>query len=233
MESLQTILSKFCEKGLGKEDYDVISKDEAPKVFKDIAKSILNGCFVVSSKTESDKRIEIIPTSVELYYHEENGKVKDPIVYHKNPQKGASKPIFPLGILHNHVSGIDITFEHSINGKVCRASALIRAFRIEGENISESLELGNGEDVSASTKIYAALYSCFSIFEGFSIEWEDGKGIKEIGSTDVRKNVAMYDENNKKQPNTPGCTPTKNGKNAQCPRKWRFSVKGYDCSLEK
>lgn len=41
-------------------------------------------------------------------------------------------PIFPLGVLHNHVSGIDITFEKGENEKnAVRLSALVREFRVD------------------------------------------------------------------------------------------------------
>lgn len=57
--------------------------------------------------------------------------VKDYIVYHRNSLK-EDKPIFPLGVLHNHVSGIDITFEKGENEKnAVRLSALVREFRVD------------------------------------------------------------------------------------------------------
>ncbi len=48
--------------------------------------------------------------------------------------------MFKLGMLNNHISGIDLTFEHYNEslGCVCRASALIRKFKIED---SDSLEI--------------------------------------------------------------------------------------------
>ena len=42
------------------------------------------------------------------------------------------KSLFPLGILHNHVSGIDMTFEKGDNPQdAIRMSALIREFRMD------------------------------------------------------------------------------------------------------
>ena len=80
-----------------------------PSEFKEIAQITLAGHLQVSARTQ---QVTVQPTCVEFYYHEEaEGGIKDPIVYHRNPQNGSPKSIFKLGILHNHVSGIDITFE--------------------------------------------------------------------------------------------------------------------------
>ena len=109
-------------------------------------KAILNGHFCVES---SGKEINIFPVCVEIYYHEEqNGGIKDPIVYHRNRKKKRREDyplVFPKGVLHNHVSGVDITFESEPNSRnkyvtgVVRASALIRAF-----DVSRSVAAGGG-----------------------------------------------------------------------------------------
>lgn len=101
---------------------------ELSKLFEPIAKHLLcGGCFEVYSGTKLIRRV--FPFTVEFYYHEEDGIVKDPIVYHKNTLE-----FFEPGTMNAHQSGIDITFE---NDKAkYRASALIRAFRIkEGNDI--------------------------------------------------------------------------------------------------
>lgn len=84
------------------------NREYIPCEFIKIAKNVLSGYFEVSNK---GNLIKVCPTSIEFYYHEEfEGGIKDPIVYYRNSEKSI-KNIFPLGVLHNHVSGIDITFE--------------------------------------------------------------------------------------------------------------------------
>lgn len=106
--------------------------------FKPIAETILSGYFKVT-KNNSDSYVTVHPTCVEIYYHEEgtgDDKVKDFIVYHRNSDSGKiKKDVFPLGILHNHVSGIDLTFERRGNdGNPIRFSALIREFWVDDRN---------------------------------------------------------------------------------------------------
>ena len=102
---------------------------ELSKLFEPIAKHLLcGGCFEVYSGDNLIRRI--FPYTVEFYYHEEEGIVKDPIVYHKN-----TPDYFKSGTINAHQSGIDITFENE-DAKY-RASALIRAFRVkEGGDIN-------------------------------------------------------------------------------------------------
>lgn len=79
-------------------------------VFKDLARLILQGYFLVK-KNNCDSFVKVQPTCVEIYCHEEgegDDKIKDYIVYHRNKDNGEDlKSLFPLGVLHNHVSGID------------------------------------------------------------------------------------------------------------------------------
>lgn len=196
---------------------------EAPELFKQAARAILSGCFLVKS---GSKEVRIYPTCVEIYYHEECGDgVKDPIVYHRNrPQK--SEPCFPLGVLHNHVSGIDITFEHDIDNPsnpVVRASALIREFRIGKEGANET----------RSTYLYQALYGQFSIFDGFTVSWEDGDEQRELSEPTVRKNVAVYEEKGADFEKIPykdshkanGVLKCQSTKHIQDLRKWQFRLR--------
>ena len=103
---------------------------ELSKLFEPIAKHLLcGGCFEVYSGTKLIRRV--FPFTVEFYYHEEDGIVKDPIVYHKNTPE-----FFKPGTINAHQSGIDITFENDKAKYRYRASALIRAFRVkEGKDI--------------------------------------------------------------------------------------------------
>ena len=176
---------------------------EPPKEFQKVAKAILSGHFVVQNNNNESERVEVYPTCVEIYYHEEQANgVKDPIVYHRNRKKksGDDNPdVFPLGVLHNHVSGIDITFESEANSKnkyvtgIVRASALIREFsvkiwKIEKGKITEKVI----EKENRSTYIYDYLYGQFSIFDGgFTIKWVDGSEC-ELAEFKTRENVATY-----------------------------------------
>lgn len=107
------------------------------KPFKLLARKLLYGGHFEVSCCGKLLRSVFIHT-VEFYYHEEIGLVKDYIVYHRNNDNKDSylKP-FPIGSLNAHQSGIDITFEDWRNGDrpKYRAAALIRAFSIkEGNN---------------------------------------------------------------------------------------------------
>lgn len=66
---------------------------------------------------------------VEFYYHEENGEIKDPIMYHRNKYLVEGDiPYFTLLSFNSHDTGVDITFENK-EIKI-RASILIRAYEI-------------------------------------------------------------------------------------------------------
>lgn len=229
-KSLYSLLEKFTKDGLSQKERQLIIESDdkecpqstdVPITFKLIAYNILSGHFLVSNK------IKVFPTCVEIYYHEEAADgIKDYIVYHRNTPKDPDKPIFGFGILHNHVSGIDITFEHMMNGQAVRASALIREFRVEGHKIEKR-----------STYLYDALYSQFNIFDGFSIKWCDGPeendpyaDIDTKVAVGVRKNVSKYEidiETNKEAkmgPSQDRTLNTEDNKHFQCPRKWQFKL---------
>lgn len=200
---------------------------DAPREFKTVAAAILSGCFVVRQLGGEKKTIRVYPTCVEIYYHEEGHKITDPIVYHRNRKTKTTEKnyeVFLLGKLHNHVSGIDITFEKEEEkgtGKndekgIVRASALIREFRIEGhEEVEER-----------STYLYEALYSQFSIFDGgFSVVWEDGTE-KEVDNGSPRKNVAAFDAKNDDFVKRPKEQPAKGFVPDE--RKWQFRLKNEE-----
>ena len=126
---LKQVLDTFKKEQKKLKDHDEDARiKKLSELFEPIAKHLLcGGCFEVKSGDKLIRRI--FPYTVEFYYHEEEGIVKDPIVYHKN------KPdYFKPGTINAHQSGIDITFENE-DAKY-RASALIRAFRVkEGDDI--------------------------------------------------------------------------------------------------
>ena len=185
--------------------------ENPPKEFKNVAKAILSGHFRVQNSSNESERVEVYPTCVEIYYHEEQANgVKDPIVYHRNRKKKKKSDddnpiVFPLGVLHNHVSGIDITFEKDANADneiitgIVRASALIREFKVkdkDGKWVEFTKIKNNKKEKSdienRSTYIYEYLFGQFSIFDGgFTISWKDGEECNLAEST-YRKNVVVY-----------------------------------------
>lgn len=180
------------QKDLKPNDEDARIK-KLSELFEPIAKHLLcGGCFEVKSGDKLIRRI--FPYTVEFYYHEEEGIVKDPIVYHKN------KPdYFKPGTINAHQSGIDITFENE-DAKY-RASALIRAFRVkEGDDINSAYKndyirtsYAKSKDVEyRSTFIYDYLLT--NIPMPIRIEWvslDTGINVEPIKG--YRVNVNKYD----------------------------------------
>lgn len=235
---LKKEIEKFNPRNTGK--IDVNDKDnKISEAFRAIAEIILSGHFLVR-KNNSDSYVKVHPTCVEMYYHEEGegeDKIKDYIVYHRNSNDGKNKKsIFPLGVLHNHVSGIDLTFEkEGDDGEPIRFSALIREFWVDKTNKKEEDIYGMGEIDKSSesspdkkpTHLYDALYSQFSAFDGFSIQWVDGTNTekKEIKYMKTRINVPKYDSEHKRaEPLSQDDIKTQNKKYKQCPRMWRYSI---------
>lgn len=235
---LQELLEKFeVEMPVMEEEATLTACVDAPKQFEDVAKAILNGYFLVE---QGERRREVHPVCVEMYYHEEwEGGVKDPIVYHRN-RKEVKEEAFRIGLLHNHVSGIDITFEKETEKGCVRASALIREFTVTEQGGGESLtRLENGKRIEKrerrSTYIYDALFGQFSIFEGgFNVSWVDGEE-SELGKmeliADVRKNVAKYkydrEKGDYKKDEEPAVEAEEKvyGKYVRDERRWQFRKK--------
>lgn len=193
-----------------------------------------------------------------MYYHEEGeggDKIKDYIVYHRNSSDGKRRePVFPLGVLHNHVSGIDVTFEKTVDGLPVRFSALIREFWVDKshkpeeaggtygvENIKVSTET---DPEKRSTYLYEALYSQYSAFDGFSVQWVDGneEDGKEIRCVKTRLNVAEYENTAGQSDKEPQKIPkeeaggeqlTQNKKHKQCQRMWSYSINGDQAGRDK
>lgn len=122
---------------------------------------------------------------VEFYYHEEDGGMKDPIMYHVNEKAPNDKrDYYKIGTFNFHVSGIDITFENE-NEKF-RASALIRGFSVDDPN-SKNYE-------NRPTYLYELFNNSITPFENCTcIKWEE-EDIKAKGKImqTFRKNVPLY-----------------------------------------
>ena len=209
-------------------DNQFTALQEPPEEFLKVAKAILSGHFVVQNSSNESERVEVYPTCVEIYYHEEQANgVKDPIVYHRNRKKksGEDNPqVFtPKGVLHNHVSGIDITFEKEANADnkiitdIVRASALIREFSVKiwktekGEIAEKVIEKEN-----RSTYIYEYLFGQFSIFDGFTISWKDDEEC-DLKEPSPRKNVFEYELPHKDKDEYDYHKTTRS-----CLRRWQF-----------
>jgi hypothetical protein len=202
--------------------------DQLNEWFKKIAQIILSGHFEIKNNNNDKECVIVRPTTVEMYFHEErkdNQYIKDYIVYHKNEENANTQRLnknndiqyYPLGVLNTHPSGIDITFESEKHR--FRASALIRAFKVENDQTSKvtGVQYKNSKKVKEniddrSTYVYDALFSQFNIFgEGFSVKWVDGDKLKAINDPKQRRNVYEYDGDTK--------TSTLDT------RQWSFSVK--------
>ena len=170
------------------------------------AKMLYGGYFVVLDDNGNVIRRVYLHT-VEFYYHEEhNGAVKDYIVYHRNPDNPQKKPnplpSFPIGTLHTHVSGVDITFEdnrHPENPEY-RASVLIRAFRVEEVKTIPGLIFTQTVD-ERSTYFYNALFMGVNVIDGgMRVYWHDND-VKECEAplSKPRLNVGKFVEKTHKK----------------------------------
>lgn len=143
-----------------------LTEDELADLFEDVARTLLFGGHFESYC--GDRLIhKVFPYTVEFYYHEESGSVKDYIVYHRNPDKSSKKsnpvPAFSLGSLHAHISGLDVTFEDQSENPAYRASALIRAYQVDDNKAVEN----------RSTHLYDYLFSNISLQDGIRVVWQD------------------------------------------------------------
>lgn len=164
--------------------------------FKKLAPSFIYGGYI-----DVNGVYRIYIRTVEFYFHDENGLVTDPIVYHRNGRLDDIKevPNFPFISLHAHASGFDIAFERGS----FRASALIRKYVVmykTGDTFQPLIRLKklSGED-DRSTFLY-------DIINGFSLEKECQKRIEwvdvnysetedDLQKPTVRRNVFKFDKN--------------------------------------
>ena len=173
MEKLIKILEQFDQERTSK--LDNWNEDAVIAAALPLAKEILcNGYFLVNGKYI----IEI--GAIELYYHEEIGKIKDHVMYHINehlPKNykemfkfDGGYPYFTIGSFNLHQSGVDITFENE--KQKYRASFLIRSYRV----LTTIEDIAN-QDIkydTYSTHIYDDLFYSgllLSTNERTTIEW--------------------------------------------------------------
>lgn len=182
------------------------NENAVAECFMDCAIDLLcNGYFEVTwTRSENEKIItekRIIDIGcIELYYHEEESDIKDPIMYHTNDRGSYSQfcdvfPYYEFGSFNLHTSGVDVTFENE--KEKYRASFLIRAYRV----LKDKTELKNAKKYDGrSSYIFDNMFPLGVCFESqnFKIEWKycfiKSEGIERC----KRKNVPEYkDENGK------------------------------------
>lgn len=198
-KKLGTLLSEFS--GAQGETEKERETSLMPAFLQIAGKLLYGGHFVV--KDENDEVVRnVYIHSIEFYYHEEgDGLVKDYIVYHRNPDNPEKTPNplspFPLGSLHTHVSGVDLTFEDNRHpdNPAYRASALVRAFRVEVVKDTAGVPFSAEVD-ERSTYFYNALFMGVNVLDGkLSVQWIDNN-VQHcvIPQTEPRHNVGKFDE---------------------------------------
>ena len=201
------------------------------KLFEKLAKYLLYGGHFHCSE-----RYDLYITSVEFYYHEEIGdndkRIVDPIMYHRNVKDKPVVPYLNVGTLYPHWSGVDITFEDDI--LQYRASALIRSYRIV-QLKPERLEL---KESDLSTYVYDYLFDGLSVDKKETIiDWIDDKVILSNCKVNAykRKNVNLFKYNYEKTEDEPSSKHDNEFikiKNKQESRRWRFVREGSDFDIK-
>ena len=205
MDNLNNILEKFDSLRTVMISKNEWNENAVAKCFEPCAKEILlNGYFLVKNKYA----IEL--GSIELYYHEENGPIKDYIMYHREGRVNSRikeynrglLPYFDFGTLNLHQSGVDITFEdnrHPENPEY-RASVLIRAFRVEEVKTIPGLLFTQTVD-ERSTYFYNALFMGVNVIAGgMRVYWHDND-VKEceVPLSKPRLNVGEFVKKTRKK----------------------------------
>lgn len=237
MEELKGILRHF---DVNRSEYKAKSKlteNIIGKCFFQCAKDILcGGYLLVNGQFKIDIR------SIELYYHEEDGEIIDPIMYHtslKFNESSLSKrmkefPYFEFGSLNLHTSGIDVTFENP--REHYRASFLIREYRI----LDIDQDLSNTEvpfDTHSTHLFDDMLYLGVPIDKPLDLKWYKDDNYIDCEIEELnRVNVAEYifkdgkyekDEITPEQAKEEGNKAFKYGGKwyLKCQRKWQFRRK--------
>jgi hypothetical protein len=171
--------------------------DAVKRCFMPCARAILcNGYFLINGNYIIDIG------AIELYYHEEEGNIKDYIMYHTNAHPYKSRmsefakgyPYFKIGSFNLHQSGLDVTFEKPDKNKKYRASFLIRSYRLlEAENGKYPLNDNTKYD-HCSTHIFDDMFYEGVSFSDTRIEWRILDKGKEMDEPTFRINVPIYRE---------------------------------------
>ena len=237
MEELKNILRHFDINRSQFKAKSTLSEEVIGKCFVPCAKEILcGGYLLVNNQFKIDIR------SIELYYHEEDGEILDPIMYHTNLKFNESSlskrmkefPYFEFGSLNLHTSGIDVTFENP--REHYRASFLIREYRI----LSSDQDLSDNKvpfDNHSTHLFDDMLYLGVPVEKPLDLKWckddfyKDCE-IEQLPRVNVAKYIMQGDKFNKaeitaERANNEGDKAFKyNGKwYLKCQRKWQFRRK--------
>lgn len=201
--------------------------EDLEKSFEELAKYLLYGGHFHCSD-----RYDLYITSVEFYYHEEigdnNKRIVDPIMYHRNVKGKNAVPYLKVGTIYPHWSGVDITFEDEKS--LYRASALIRSYRI--------VKLKPEKESDLSTYVYDYLFDGLSVDKTeTTINWVDDNVILSNCKVNAykRKNVNLFKYNYEKTEDEPSSKHDNEFikiKNKQDSRRWRFVKEGSDFDNE-
>ena len=199
MEELKNILRHFDINRSQFKAKSILSEEVIGKCFVPCAKEILcGGYLLVNNQFKIDIR------SIELYYHEEDGEILDPIMYHTNLKLNESSlskrmkefPYFEFGSLNLHTSGIDVTFENP--REHYRASFLIREYRI----LSSDQDLSDKKvpfDTHSTHLFDDMLYLGVPADKPLDLKWCKDESYKDCDIDELsRINVAQYKLNNGK-----------------------------------
>lgn len=201
METLKEKLNAFTFNG---NDVNALTD-----LFTNLAPYFLSGGYL-----QVRDEYRIYPTTIEFYFHSENGGIQDPIVYHRNKRMIVDcmeLPYFPLMSLHAHDSGYDITFEKK---NQYRASALIRAYQIWDIQKKQWIKWDKQlqkfryyNESKDSDPINTQVMYLKTFLNGFSmnsndIVWEDGTSLLKINhgikAGTQRKGTDKFDERGKR-----------------------------------
>jgi len=192
MKELIEILEKFDRIRTEKRNLATWNKETVAECFFPCAEEILcNGYFLVNNRYIIDLG------AIELYYHEEDGTIKDHIMYHTNEHLPAKYkeiikhdggyPYFEFGSFNLHTSGVDITFENP--KEKYRASFLIRSYRVLNKDENPS-NLEKPFD-ACSTHLFDDMFFSGIMLGTETVKWEKknkrGKIIQQ-----QREHVACY-----------------------------------------
>ena len=178
---------------------DGVKENLTPQFALLARKLLCGGHFEISCGGHLIRRVYL--HTIEFYYHEEYGPVKDYIVYHRNPEgKDIVLPPFKVGSLNAHQSGIDITFEDWRNGDnpQYRASALIRAVRVkEGyDDVFRTFKVSGKKGLTdvdpRSTYVYEYLFMGAPVSD-IHVQWIQDDLSDMIPEPVERINVPLYD----------------------------------------
>ncbi len=200
MKALIKILEDFDKNRVKGEDWSSKTIEEKHKAiaewFRPCAEKILcKGYFLVNGEYIIDLG------AIELYYHEEeDGGIKDYIMYHTNAHSSKSKvyklnnnsfPYFKFGSFNLHQSGVDVTFENE--EKKYRASFLIRSYRVLKTEDGLYPENDNTEYDTHSTHIFDDMF--YSGYGNTEIVWiPTDKKNRKLDDPIERTNVAYYEK---------------------------------------